>query len=87
MKTSTISVRVSPQIARRLRKLAAVTERSSSYLAAEAIEEYLNLQEWQVTAIREGIKAAERNDASDYEEVRAYWEKQLAHKNNDTGSN
>jgi RHH-type rel operon transcriptional repressor/antitoxin RelB len=86
MKTSTISVRVSPQIAHRLRKLASVTDRSSSYLAAEAIEEYLNLQEWQVKAIHEGIKAADKNDAEDYEKVRAYWETRRADQNKHTGS-
>ena len=87
MKTATISVRVSSQIARRLKKLAAAIDRSSSYLAAEAIEEYLNLQEWQVKAIQEGIKAADRNDALDYKDVRAYWEKRLADQNNNTSSN
>jgi RHH-type rel operon transcriptional repressor/antitoxin RelB len=86
MKTSTISVRVAPQLARRLKKLASATERSSSYLAAEAIEEYLNLQEWQVEAIRAGIKAADNDDAADIEEVRSYWEKQIADQNNDASS-
>ena len=86
MKTSTISVRVAPQIARRLKKLATVTERSSSYLAAEAIEEYLNLQEWHIEAIREGIKAADRNDGADIEEVKSYWEKQIADQDKRTGS-
>lgn len=54
-----ISVRVPKETAERLSALAEATERSKSYLAAQAIEEYLEVQEWQVRAIEEGIKSAD----------------------------
>jgi len=78
MSTTTLTVRVREELAERLQRLAAATDRSRSYLAAEAIEEYVALQEWQVEAIVEGIAAADRGDGADLAEVRAAWEKKLA---------
>jgi len=78
MNTATITVRVTPQVAKRLQRLAKATERSKSFLAAEAIEEYLAVQEWQVKAILEGVKAADRGEGVDFEEVKKTWEKKLA---------
>ena len=57
--TILISVRVTKDVAKRLSKLADATERSKSYVAGQAIEEFLTLQEWQVKAIREGIAEAD----------------------------
>ncbi len=57
--TTLISVRVSKDLAKRLAKLAGVTERSKSYVAGQAIEEFLTLQEWQVKAIRQGMAEAD----------------------------
>jgi RHH-type transcriptional regulator, rel operon repressor / antitoxin RelB len=56
-KASLLSVRVSQDMAERLEKLAKATEHSKSFLAAQAIEEFITLQEWQVEAIKEGIAA------------------------------
>ncbi|MGQ0657850.1 MAG: CopG family ribbon-helix-helix protein [Chromatiales bacterium] len=56
--TALISVRVSKDVADRLATLAKTTDRSRSYLAAQAIEEFVTLHEWQVKAIRKGIAAA-----------------------------
>jgi RHH-type transcriptional regulator, rel operon repressor / antitoxin RelB len=56
--TTLISVRVPKDVAKRLRALAKATDRSKSYVAGQAIEEFLTLQEWQVKAIRQGIAEA-----------------------------
>jgi RHH-type transcriptional regulator, rel operon repressor / antitoxin RelB len=56
--TTLITVRVPRDVAKRLRALAQATDRSKSYVAAQAIEEFLTLQEWQVKAIRQGIAEA-----------------------------
>ncbi|MBI5604138.1 MAG: ribbon-helix-helix protein, CopG family [Deltaproteobacteria bacterium] len=58
-KTSLISVRMPERLAERLENLAKATDRSKSYLASMAIEEFIAVQEWQVQAIREGIAEAE----------------------------
>jgi predicted transcriptional regulator len=80
MAGTTLTVRVSPEIAYRLKKLADATKRSRSFLAAEAIEEYLTVQEWQVEAINEGLAAAVRGDGVDFEVVKANWERRLEDK-------
>jgi RHH-type transcriptional regulator, rel operon repressor / antitoxin RelB len=64
-----ISTRVSADLAERLATLAQTTHRSKSFLAAQAIEEFLNVQEWQVEAIKEGIAAADRGDLRSHEKA------------------
>lgn len=65
-----ISVRVSAQIVERLELLAKTVERSKSYLAAEAIEEYLDIHEWQVQAIQEGLNEIEEGSVVDFMDVK-----------------
>lgn len=72
-----VTVRVKPDVAARLEKLAESMDRSKSYLAAEAIEEYLEIHEWQVQAIQEGIAAADRGETIGLEEIKKYWEKKV----------
>ena len=55
MSSTTVSVRIDPVIKKRLEKLAKRTGRSRSFLAAEAINEYLELNEWQVAGIQKAI--------------------------------
>ncbi|MHB8474188.1 MAG: CopG family ribbon-helix-helix protein [Gammaproteobacteria bacterium] len=57
--TTLISVRVPKDVAKRLAKLAEAVDRSKSYVAGQAIEEFLTLQEWQVKAIRQGVTEAD----------------------------
>lgn len=64
-----ISVRVPEKVARRLAALAEAIDRSKSYVAAQAIEEYLDLQEWQIKAIRQGIADADRGKLMDHSEA------------------
>ena len=77
MTSSTLTVRVDSDVARRLGNLAKATSRSRSYLAAEAIEEFLAVQEWQVQAIRDGLEQADRGDVVDSKIVRRNWGKKL----------
>lgn len=57
--TTLLSLRVPDEVAERLAALAEATDRSKSCMAAQAIEEYLALQEWQVKAIRKRVSDAE----------------------------
>jgi predicted transcriptional regulator len=59
MPSATLSIRVEASAKERLQALAETTGRSSSYLAAEAIEQYLAVQEWQIGAIMKGIASAD----------------------------
>jgi len=78
MDTITLNVGINSDIANRLCGLAQITECSQSRLAAQAIEEYLTVPEWQIQAILEGIEAVERGECTDFEEVKHTWEKKLA---------
>ena len=65
-----ISVRVPTAVAQRLEKLSQSVDRSKSYLAAEAIEEYLDLHEWQVQAIQSGLQEIEQGDVINFVDVK-----------------
>jgi RHH-type transcriptional regulator, rel operon repressor / antitoxin RelB len=70
--STTLTVRVTPQVKRRLESVALRVRRSKSFLAAEAIEEFLAVQEWQIGAVKEGVAAADRGDLVPHEDVRAW---------------
>ena len=68
--TTTLSVRVEPEVKARLDALADATQRSRSFLAAEAIREYVEINEWQLQEIQNGVAEADAGDfASDDELV------------------
>jgi len=66
-------LRLPEETSERLEKLAEATGRSKSYLAAEAIREFCDLQEWQLAAIVEGIDAADRGRLTDHQTVKSRW--------------
>ena len=54
-----MSIRLAPEIKEKLEALAHDTKRSKSYLANEAIENYVNLNAWQVAHIKAALAEAE----------------------------
>jgi RHH-type rel operon transcriptional repressor/antitoxin RelB len=58
-KAAPLSIRVPEELSERLDALAKATDRSKSFLAVQAIEEFVTVQEWQVAAIQEGIAEAD----------------------------
>ena len=67
--TTTMTVRLPEEVKERLDRLAETTARSKSWLAADAIVEYLRSQEWQVAEIGHAIQEADAGDFADAEEV------------------
>ncbi len=67
--TTILSVRLPDELAKRLGQLAGATDRSKSYLASQAIEEFVTLQEWQIDAIGEGIEAADNGDLASHDKA------------------
>ena len=57
--TTTISVRISAETKARLSRLAESTKRSQAFLAAEAIDAFVDLNEWQVSEIKRTIEEAD----------------------------
>jgi RHH-type rel operon transcriptional repressor/antitoxin RelB len=72
MSSTTISVRLDPVIKKRLEKLAKSTGRSRSFLAAEAINEYLDLNEWQVAGIQKAVASLDRGEGISHERVKEW---------------
>ena len=65
---SSMTVRLDPDIKTQLEQLTRATQRSKSFLAAEAIRGYVELNEWQIAEIESAIQEAECGDfASDSE--------------------
>lgn len=57
--STTMTVRLSRELKGRLERLAESTKRSKSYLAAEAIAEYVDANAWQVEEIRKAVEKAD----------------------------
>ena len=69
-KTTTFSVRVERSTEQRLEKLAKSTGRSRAFLAAQAINEYLDVNEWQVARIQRAIASLEAGLGVSHERVK-----------------
>lgn len=76
--TSILTVRIDESVRQRLEKLASATDRSKSYVAAQAINDYLDLHEWQVAQIHAGIAEAEEGQLVSHEKIMQEWEKKRA---------
>ena len=74
---STITVRIDDNIKSRLEKLAKATSRNKSYLVTHAIEDYLEVNEWQIKEIKAGIKEADAGHLIDHDAILKKWESGL----------
>lgn len=59
----TLSVRVPAEARDQLEQLAEATGRTKSFLAAEALEHYLSIQNWQIKMIKQSMKKADSKKA------------------------
>ena len=76
MGTSNIlTLRIDSGLKKKLDKLAKSTQRSRSFLAAEAIREYVALNEWQIEEIRKAVQQADAGDFATDEEVEEMFRK------------
>ena len=69
--TAVLTLRVPVEVKDQLDKLADATHRSKSYLAGEAIRQYLDLQAWQIGEIQQAIAEADAGDFASDDEVEA----------------
>ena len=72
MTSTTFTVRVETNVKKRLEKLAKSTGRSRSFLAAEALNEYLDVNEWQIEGIRTAMHSLDRGKGIQHEEVKGW---------------
>jgi RHH-type transcriptional regulator, rel operon repressor / antitoxin RelB len=70
-KAASITVRVKPDTRKRLDEIARATRRTKSFVIEEALEQYLDVNEWQIKGIQEALAEADTPDAEwvDHEDV------------------
>lgn len=67
-----LTLRVDRNTRARLDRLAKATDRSRAFLAADAIERYLDQNEWQIQAIAAGVAAADAGELISHHEVESW---------------
>jgi len=64
--SSILTLRLSPKLKKELDRLSKAMSRSRSFVAAEAIREYVALNDWQIEEIKKSVAEADRGEfASD----------------------
>lgn len=75
--STTMTVRLEDDVKGRLDVLAEATQRSKSFLAAEAIRAYVESNEWQIGEVQAALGEADAGDFADDREVAALARKWL----------
>jgi predicted transcriptional regulator len=63
------TIRVPDEVADRLNQIAQKLDRSRSYMAAQAIEDFVAREEWQLVEIEAGIAEADRGEFASDDDV------------------
>jgi predicted transcriptional regulator len=71
MGKQTISFRIESDKVSALDELADSLDRDRTYLLAEAVEAYLDTQQWQIEEIRAGLAEADAGQVIDHRKVKA----------------
>ena len=69
--STTMTVRLEDEVKDRLERLADSTQRSKSFLAAEAIRQFVENNEWQITEINTALAEANAGDFASDKDVAA----------------
>ena len=72
--TETLSIRLNAETKKRLDALARRSRRSRSFLAAEAIDRYVETEEWQIAEIEAGIADLEQGRTVSHDKVASWLE-------------
>ncbi len=67
--SSVLTLRLDAKLKKRLDRLSKSMNRSRSFVAAEAIQEYVALNEWQIGEIKKAIAAADRGEFATDQQV------------------
>ena len=68
--STTMTIRLDDELKEQLDRLAAATQRSKSFLASQAIREFIELNEWQVQEIQQALKEADAGEFASEGEVK-----------------
>ncbi len=64
-----MTIRIESDLKERLNQLAEVTHRSKSFLAAEALRDFVEINEWQLQEIKNAIQEADEGDFASNQSV------------------
>jgi RHH-type transcriptional regulator, rel operon repressor / antitoxin RelB len=67
--TSVLTLRLDAKLKNQLDRLSKAMNRSRSFVAAQAIQEFVTLNEWQINEIRKSIAEADAGDFASDKEV------------------
>ncbi|MBR1754824.1 ribbon-helix-helix protein, CopG family [bacterium] len=73
MASEHLSLRISKETKAQLEKLAKATGRSTSFIAKDAIDRYLDLEAWQIMAVQEGLRDYENGNVVPLEDFEKEW--------------
>ena len=67
--STVLTLRLDPRLKKQLDLLSRATSRSRSFVAAEAIREYVALNNWQIDETKKALSEADRGDFADEKDV------------------
>jgi RHH-type rel operon transcriptional repressor/antitoxin RelB len=73
--STTLIIRLDPELKHRLDQLAEATHRSKSFFAAEALRDFVELNEWQIAEIKTALKEANDGDFASDQDVHSTFNK------------
>jgi predicted transcriptional regulator len=73
-KTAPLSVRLEPALSDRITAIATALDRPRSWVIEQAVRDFVAVQEWQLAAIDEAIRAADAGRIAAHEDVAAWVE-------------
>jgi predicted transcriptional regulator len=71
-KTAPVSVRLESDLNARVGAVAVALDRPKSWVIEQAVRDFVAVQEWQIAAIEEGIRAADAGRVVAHEDVAAW---------------
>ena len=71
METAVLTLRVPAEVKQQLDQLAEATHRSKSWLAGEAIRQYIDIEAWQIGEISKALAEADAGEFATDDEVAA----------------
>ena len=72
------SVRLDDETLTRVGQMAEAMDRPRAWLMAEAIKQYVAREEWFITEVGKGVKAADEGRLIDHADVKARWDAKRA---------
>jgi RHH-type transcriptional regulator, rel operon repressor / antitoxin RelB len=76
--SSVLTLRLDAKLKKQLDRLSKAMNRSRSFVAAQAIQEFVALNEWQIAEIKKSLAEADAGDFANDDEVRGFMKRWAA---------